>query len=102
MSRLQRVQVDVAGDIVAISWDEREALLKNSRKVAGLETVVQKFEAVGASRPVALDADEREALLSALRFLLEVGDRLPDGIQRLFVALVQDELRGDVGTPTFV
>jgi hypothetical protein len=66
VSRFDRVQVDVAGEIVEISWDERDTLLGKLRSVAGSVAVGAKFEAVGASRPVELDGDERAHLRTVL------------------------------------
>jgi hypothetical protein len=95
-SRLDRVQVDVAGEIVEISWDERDTLLGKLRSVAGSVAVGAKFEAVGASRPVELDGDER----AHLRTVLELWgvSVLPDGLARLLVALVRADPGGHVGT----
>jgi hypothetical protein len=84
-SRLDQVHVDVAGDIVEIAWAERDWLLEKIRGVDGFETIVQKFDAVGASRPVDLDFDER----ARLRAPLEFWGELPDGLVRLLDALVQ-------------
>ena len=84
-SRLDQVYVDVAGTLVEIAWAERDWLLEKIRVVAGFETIVRKFEAVGASRPVELDFDER----ARLRAPLEFWGELPDGLVRLLDALVQ-------------
>jgi hypothetical protein len=99
-SRLDRVKVDVTGEIVEIVWDERDALLDRLRTVAGCETIVEKFEAVGATRPVELDDEQRSRLRVALQFWEGVRV-LPDGIARLRAALVQDSPGGDVGTGFF-
>jgi hypothetical protein len=96
-SRLDRVQVDVAGEIVEITWDERDALLEKLRGVAGSDAVIAKFEAVGASRPVELEDGERGHLRVALEFWEGVSV-LPDGIVRLLVALVQADPGGHVAT----
>lgn len=97
-SRLDQVHVDVAGNIVEIAWAERDWLLEKIRVVAGFETIVAKFEAVGASRPVELDFDDR----ARLRGPLELWERqLPDGLVRLLTALVQAAPGGEVGTPRF-
>jgi hypothetical protein len=98
-SRLDRVQVAVAGEIVEIARDERDTLLRKLRSVAGCETIVQRFEAVGASRPVELDDEQR----SRLRVTLELWgvSVLPDGLARLLVALVRADPGGDVGTAFF-
>ena len=98
-SRLHKVKVDVKGNIVEITWDERDTLLNKLRIVAGCQKVVQRFEAVGASRPVELNDDRR----SRLRVTLELWgvSVLPDGLARLLVALVQADPGGDVGTAFF-
>jgi hypothetical protein len=86
-SRLDRVQIDVAGRIVEISWGERDALIGKLRLITGFETIIDKFKAVGASRPVELDAGER----ADLRTVLELwGVRvMPAGLARLLMALVR-------------
>ncbi|HEY8777380.1 MAG TPA: hypothetical protein VIM33_13015 [Gaiellaceae bacterium] len=86
--RLDRVRVDVAGEIVEISWDERDVLLEELAFAADTKSIRVKFEAVGASRPVELDAEQRARLRTALD---DWGsDRLqPDGIARLHAALVR-------------
>jgi hypothetical protein len=90
--RLDRVHVDVAGEIVMITWDERDVLLEELAWAAETKSIRVKFEAVGASRPVELDAEERTRLRTALD---EWGsDRLqPEGIARLHTALVRAEPR---------
>ena len=95
-SRLDRVQVDVAGEIVEISWDERDTLLERLERIAGCETIVETFEAVGASRPVQLDDEQR----SRLRVTLELWGItvIPDGLMRLLMALVRADPGGEVGT----
>jgi hypothetical protein len=87
-SQLDRVRVDVSGEIVQITWDERDVLLEELAWVAETKTIRVKFEAVGASRPVELDAEERAGLRTALDDWGE--DRLqPEGIARLHAALVR-------------
>jgi hypothetical protein len=39
-SRLDRVRIDVAGNIVEITWDERDTLLGKLRTVSECETIV--------------------------------------------------------------
>src|ERR1019366_2083479 len=99
-SRLDRVQVDVAGEIVEISWGERDTLLERITVVAGSETIVGKFEAVGASRPVELDDGERARLRTALRLWEAVAfTGLSDGMARLLAAVVRADSAGrQVGT----
>jgi hypothetical protein len=94
--RLDRVQVDVSGEIVEISWGERDALLEKLETIAGCDAIVEKFDAVGASRPVQLDDEQR----SRLRVALELWgvSVLPDGLARLLIALVRADPGGRVGT----
>jgi hypothetical protein len=92
-SRLDRVQVDVAGEIIGITWDERDVLLEELAFAEGTKPIRERFEAVGASRPVELDAEQRARLRAALDAWGE--DRLqPEGIARLHAAL------GRAGTET--
>jgi hypothetical protein len=84
--RLDRVHVDLAGEIVMLTWDERDTLLEELAFAEGTKAIRERFEAVGASRPVELDAEQRERLRTALD---EWGsDRLqPEGIARLHAVL---------------
>jgi hypothetical protein len=85
-SRLERVRVDVAGEIVEIYWHERDMLLQELSFVAGSKTIREKFEAVGASRPVELDDMERPHLRATLEGW-ELDIVPPEGIGRLQTAL---------------
>jgi hypothetical protein len=92
-SRLDRVPVDVDGEIVEISWDERDALLNHLAYVAGSHSVRDRFAVVGATRPVDLTPDDRWRL----RVALEAWDRdmlASDGISRLRDALVRADPSG--------
>jgi hypothetical protein len=84
--RLDRVQVDVAGEIIEITWGERDILLEELAWAENTKPIRVKFEAVGASRPVELDDEDRARLRKALD---DWGsDRLqPAGIARLHAAL---------------
>ena len=46
-NRLDRVHIEVAENIVEITWDERDTLLVKLRDVAGCETIIERFWAVG-------------------------------------------------------
>jgi hypothetical protein len=87
-SRLDRVRIDVAGDIVEITRHERDVLLEELAFAAETKPIRVKFEAVGASRPVELDGKDRAGLRKALD---DWGsDRLqPDGVARLHAALIR-------------
>jgi hypothetical protein len=92
-SRLDRVRVDVAGEIVHITRDDRDVLLEELAFAADTKPIRVKFEAVGASRPVELDAEDRARLRTALD---DWGsDRLqPEGIARLHTALRRADAGG--------
>jgi hypothetical protein len=95
--RFDRVQVKVTGELVEITWDERDRLLRRLLTVAGSGTIIDKFdEAVGATRPVELDAAER----AHMRVTLELWgvSVLPDGLAHLLIALVRADPGGQVGT----
>ena len=83
-----------------MTWDEREALLKKCTVVAGCESIIEKFLACGASRPVMLEVDE----LSPVRVVVECWRKaraVLDWLERLLVALVRADPGGEVGTPRF-
>ena len=87
-SRLDRVGIDIAGEIVEITWDDRDVLLEELAFAEGTKAIRERFEAVGASGPVELDAEQRARLRVALDDWGE--DRLqPGGIARLHEALVR-------------
>jgi hypothetical protein len=87
-SRLERVQIDVAGEIITISWSERDVLLEELAFAPDTKPIRIKFEAVGASRPVELDDEDQARLRTALD---DWGsDRLqPEGLARLHAALTR-------------
>jgi hypothetical protein len=88
--RLDRVRIDVAGEIVEISSGDRDVLLEELAWAAGTKEIRVKFEAVGASGQVQLDVEDRARLRQALDEW--GGDHLqPDGIARLHSALVRAE-----------
>jgi hypothetical protein len=90
--RLDRVHVNLAGEIVVITWDERDVLLEELAFAEGTKPIRERFEAVGTSRAVELGAEQRARLRVALDAWGE--DRLqPDGIARLHAALRADANR---------
>jgi hypothetical protein len=99
--RADRVPVDVDGEIVEISWDERAALLNQLAYVAGSQTVRDRFATVGPNRPVDLTPDDRWRL----RIALEDWDRgmlKSDGISHLRDALVRaDPFGGPPSRPAW-
>jgi hypothetical protein len=90
---IDRVQVGLSRETVTISWDARQALLERLRRVESLRSVVDAFEAVGVSRPVALSPEEKDALSEAIRVWAEEAGGyadLPEGIEQLRLALVDE------------
>jgi hypothetical protein len=84
---LDKVQVDVTGEIVEITWADRDTLLAKLRFIPGTDPIIDRFVAVGASRPVELNDEQQHRLREALELW---GVRvLPDGLARLLVALVR-------------
>jgi hypothetical protein len=95
--RLNRVQIDVAGTIVEISWDERATLLQKLHTAAYCDTIIEKLvDATGGNGPTELDDEEQ----SRLRVTLErwgINVLQPAGLEHLLLALVQANPRGRVG-----
>lgn len=54
-----------AGD-VTISWDTRQALMARLQHISDSSSLRSMFEAVGATRPVELNAAQRATLLGLL------------------------------------
>jgi hypothetical protein len=83
----RRVRIDLAGDIIEITWSDRDVLLEELAFARGAKDIRERFE-VGASGPVELDAEQQARLRAALDDWGE--DRLqPEGIARLHAALAQ-------------
>jgi hypothetical protein len=84
--RLDGVRIDVAGETVEVTRHECDVLLKELAFASGTKGIRAKFEAVGASRLVELDREERAGLRRALDDW--PSDRLQlEGIARLYRAL---------------
>jgi hypothetical protein len=94
-SRLDRVDVVVAGEIVDISRRDRDALLQRLCFVAGCERIRKTIEAAGDHTPVELDARQRSRLRAVLEDWESEGFP-PEGMAGLLVALVRAE--GHVST----
>jgi len=92
-SDLDRELVDVAGELVALSRRDRDALLQELALTAGHRAMREKFETAGEHRAVELDREER----AELRATLEAWERdglPPNGIAPLLAALVRAEQSG--------
>jgi hypothetical protein len=91
MNRLNRVQIAVDGDVVSIPWDSRDELLKELRARDEAKPVLAAFLAVGATRPVILEAERKTLVLETIRRMQNVGrGRLPRGLFGLLMALTDD------------
>jgi hypothetical protein len=87
-SGLDRMRVNVAGEIVEISWNDRDVLLEELAWAADTKSIRVRLEAAERGQPVELNAEQRGRLCAALD---DWGsDRLqPEGIARLHAALRQ-------------
>ena len=84
------LDVNVAGEIVVLTWHERDALLEELAFAEGMKAIRERFEAIGETQTVELDAEQRSQLRTALDNW--GSDRLqPEGIARLHAALVRAE-----------
>jgi hypothetical protein len=89
--RLNRALIAVDGDVVEIPWDSRDALMGELRGHDHAKPVLAAFLAVGATRPVVLDADGKVLLVETIRRMHDESQgRLPRGLFGLLVALVDD------------
>ncbi len=92
--RLDRVTIRVGRDLIEIPWSSRDALLDEIRHLDSAKPVVAAFEAVGASRPVALEQDGMALLVQTIHVMSSNAGgmhRVPEGLADLRHALV-DEL----------
>ena len=85
-SHLERIRIDLAGERVEITREERDFLLEEFCFVAGSKQIRERLEAAGTVRAVELNGEERLCLRAALAGL-EAEIALPDGIARLLAAL---------------
>jgi hypothetical protein len=92
---LDRVLVNVAGEIVEITWGDRDALVVALNDVYGCEAIVEKFWHAGPSLPVELDQEQQ--LLVRLKLERWGVSVLPDGLARLLITLVRHDPGGGVG-----
>jgi hypothetical protein len=82
--RIDEVRIQAGGETVVISWAELEELLERLRRVEGAAGLVERFEAVEASRPVELEAGDAAVLTALLLSWQEGGGApAPEGIRSL-------------------
>ena len=63
---IDRVRATLGRETVELPWASRDALLDQLRPLDSMRPVVDQFEAVGTSRPVALKHQQRVALLQVI------------------------------------
>lgn len=92
MSRLDIVNVQLGREAVELPWASREALLARLRAVESTDAIVRAIEAVGTSRPVTLNAEQKPVVLGVVEAWFEEVDLagLPAGIVELRNALHDD------------
>lgn len=64
--RLNSVTIAMPNGDIEISWDAREAMLRELRTMPSAAKIVAAFEAGGASTPIKLSADQRLLLYQLL------------------------------------
>jgi hypothetical protein len=85
-SRLDRIDVVIAGEAVDISRRDRDALLQRLCFAAGCERIRKTIEAAGDHSPIELDARQRSRLRAVLEDWESEGFP-PEGMTSLHVAL---------------
>jgi hypothetical protein len=78
--RLNNITVQTRHGFLSLPWDTRVALLARIRSVETLKPTVVAIDAVGATRPVEIPQDQKQALLDALNAW---PDELPEGLPAL-------------------
>jgi hypothetical protein len=92
--RLDRVTVTTRYGDVELPWASRDALLQEIRHLESARSTIAKFEAVGATRPVVLEPDEKNLVVEAIHVMSRNAggmQNLPEGLEQLRHNLV-DEL----------
>ena len=64
--RLDTVEIALAGDVISIPWESREALVARMKSGANAASAVEAFEAVGASAPVTLTTIDKLSVVEAI------------------------------------
>ena len=91
-ARLDRVQFTVGDDMVEVNWNDRQrllGLLRDSKHDAAA-SAVHAIEAVGATRPVQLDDDGKDAVEVAITAAFGSSPSRSRGLARLRRALLDD------------
>jgi hypothetical protein len=90
--RLDRVEIRLSRRVVRISWDSRTELLARLRRLESAGPIVRAFEAVGASRPVELDREQKATMYAVLDVWLQnvPVDEFPEDVMDLRYVLDGD------------
>jgi hypothetical protein len=90
LERLNTVRIAAGEEIVEIPWSSRFELLERLRGLHSGGDAVRRFEAVGVTRPVELDAASTLLVTDVIAgWADEFGPKaLPTGISTLYEALV--------------
>jgi len=81
---IDEVRIQAGGETVVISRAERQDLVGRLRKIGEAAGLVERFEAVGANRPVVLEPGDVDVLAGVLLSWQEGGGGpAPDGIRSL-------------------
>jgi hypothetical protein len=96
----ERVKIATSRGDILLPWETRQELLRQIRGLESARSTIDAFEAVGTSRRVTLETDEKGLLVDAIN--LWAGnvavDGLPEGAWDLRCALI-DELHDTAGGP---
>jgi hypothetical protein len=85
--RLDRVQVDLEGNVIDLTWAERQALVAHLREIVNTEGLARDFENAGTSMPVTVAGKDVDELLSVLSYWRQsAGADTPSGIETLWEA----------------
>ena len=92
LERLSKVRIVAGAEIVEIPWASRFELLERLRRLNSGVDAVRAFEAVGATKPVELDAASTILLTDVIvGWVDELGpEELPAGVFELYDALVTE------------
>jgi hypothetical protein len=92
--RLDRIQIELTNGTVTIPWTSRDALLGEFRTIDSMESIRRKFRALGASRPLTLDQQEKRELVNVIHHWADTTEggytKLPDGVLELRNELIED------------
>jgi hypothetical protein len=99
---IDTVRVSLSRGIVEIPWTSRTALLGQIRSLDSAKPIIDAFEAVGVSRPLALTREQKGLLVESIDFWGNQTDgglrELPEGLSVLRNALHDDLHDAETGS----